>query len=379
MHVYIDKIPSIVLSLICGLKKGKWQSLKVTLQQIADIAGVSRGTVDRAIHNRAGIHPQVRERILTVAENLGYLPNIDDRQLTARKLHVKIGVILPARVKGFWEDVHQGIDSASNELADFGTIIIRKVYQKYTADEQLTLIDQLLKEHITGLAIVPVNDLAVQKRLNDLIGANIPVVLLNTEIENVLPLSYIGADYLFSGRTAAGILNLVEKRHRTELLIFTGSEIMLSHTMRITGFLQELNRLQADYHLISIYRLYDKTGISDSMLAYQAALNMLQKHPETTTVFTAAGAVHAVAKAIYDNGMSGRITHLSFDLNDSTYPALQNGSLSVVIGQEAFKQGYQPIKLLFDYLVNGIEPPSRRIILHNEILIQQNASNRLFF
>lgn len=348
--------------------------MKVTMKQIADIAGVSRGTVDRALHNRDGVNSQVRERILTVAQSLGYTPNIAGRQLSARKLRLKLGIILPPRKTGFWGDVYQGIDTISAELADYGVTILCRSYTKYTAAVQLALIDELLEEGIAGLAIAAVNDYAIQKRLNDLIAAEIPVVILNSEIENVTPLCYVGADYLFSGRTAAGILHLIAQERQTELLVLTGSASMLSHTMRITGFLQELTRLEMPCHLIEICKVYDRNESSNDCLAYETALDMLHKHPETTAVFTVAGSVSAVARAIKDAGMVGKVTHLSFDLNSETLPVLQDGSLTAVIGQESFKQGYQPIKLLFDYLVNGIEPPSRRMILQNEIFIQQNAT-----
>ena len=347
--------------------------MKVTIKQIADIAGVSRGTVDRALHNRDGVNPQVRERILTVAQSLGYMPNIAGRQLSARKLRLKLGMILPPRKTGFWGDVYQGIDAISAELADYGVTILCRSYTKYTAPAQLALIDQLLEDGISGLAITAVNDAAIQKRLNDLMAAGIPVVVLNSEIENISPLCYVGADYLFSGKTAAGILHLIARTEQTELLILTGSENMMSHTMRITGFLQELTRLEVPCHLIDICKVYDRNEVSSDSLAYETTLDMLHRHPETTAVFTVAGSVWAVARAIKEAGMVGKVTHLAFDLNTETFPALQDGSLTAVIGQESFKQGYQPVKLLFDYLVNGIEPPSRRMIVQNEIFIQQNA------
>lgn len=348
--------------------------MKVTMKQIADIAGVSRGTVDRALHNRDGVNPQVRERILTVAQSLGYTPNIAGRQLSARKLRLKLGVILPPRKTGFWGDVYQGIDAIAAELADYGVTILSRSYMKYTAPAQLALIDELLEEGIAGLAITAVNDVAIQKRLNDLMAVGIPVVILNSEIENVSPLCYVGADYLFSGKTAAGILYLIARDRQTELLVLTGSESMLSHTMRITGFLQELTRLGMSCHLIDTCKVYDRNEVSSDSLAYETTVDMLRRHPETTAIFTVAGSVWAVSRAIRDAGMVGKVTHLSFDLNEETLPALQDGSLTAVIGQESFKQGYQPIKLLFDYLVNGIEPPSSRMILQNEIFIQQNAT-----
>ncbi|NLC45362.1 MAG: LacI family DNA-binding transcriptional regulator, partial [Clostridiales bacterium] len=42
-------------------------TLKVTVQMIADRVGVSKGTVDRALHNREGINEETKEKILEVA------------------------------------------------------------------------------------------------------------------------------------------------------------------------------------------------------------------------------------------------------------------------------------------------------------------------
>ena len=50
--------------------------MAVTMQQIADLAGVSRGTVDRALNNRGRIRPEVAEKIKMIAKELGYQPNI---------------------------------------------------------------------------------------------------------------------------------------------------------------------------------------------------------------------------------------------------------------------------------------------------------------
>ena len=45
--------------------------MAVTAQQIADLAGVSRGTVDRALHNRGRVNPEVKEKIQKIARELG--------------------------------------------------------------------------------------------------------------------------------------------------------------------------------------------------------------------------------------------------------------------------------------------------------------------
>ena len=53
----------------------------VTLQQIAEAAGVSRGTVDRALNDRGRIKPEVAEKIKKIAEEMGYRPNRAGRAL----------------------------------------------------------------------------------------------------------------------------------------------------------------------------------------------------------------------------------------------------------------------------------------------------------
>ena len=48
---------------------------KLTLEQIAHLAGVSRSTVSRVVNNHAGVKPAVRERIMQVIRETGYHPD----------------------------------------------------------------------------------------------------------------------------------------------------------------------------------------------------------------------------------------------------------------------------------------------------------------
>ena len=66
--------------------------MAVTIQQIAEKAGVSRGTVDRALHNRGRINPQVAERIWELADEMGYVPKERKKRENGKK-KIKIGVV----------------------------------------------------------------------------------------------------------------------------------------------------------------------------------------------------------------------------------------------------------------------------------------------
>ena len=49
--------------------------MPITINKIAELCGVSRGTVDRALHNKGNVRPELRDKIKRVAEEYGYQPN----------------------------------------------------------------------------------------------------------------------------------------------------------------------------------------------------------------------------------------------------------------------------------------------------------------
>ncbi|MEC0268263.1 LacI family DNA-binding transcriptional regulator, partial [Paenibacillus anseongense] len=66
--------------------------MNITSKQIAELCGVTRGTVDRALNNRPGIHPDTRDKIMRVAEELGYRPHFLAQSLV--KGHTKtLGIV----------------------------------------------------------------------------------------------------------------------------------------------------------------------------------------------------------------------------------------------------------------------------------------------
>ncbi len=94
-----------------------------TLQDIARAVGVSKGTVDRALHNRQGIKPEVKRKIIDKVQQLNYKPNRIARVLSKKQIR-KIGLIYPKEPAFFWDKVRQGFDAAAKELEEYGIEII---------------------------------------------------------------------------------------------------------------------------------------------------------------------------------------------------------------------------------------------------------------
>ena len=102
--------------------------MAVTAQKIAELAGVSRGTVDRALHNRGRVNPEVAARIHKIAADLGYKPNLVGQALVKSKRDCKIGAILQSVETPTMQIVRKGLQRAESELRASGVeLIVREL------------------------------------------------------------------------------------------------------------------------------------------------------------------------------------------------------------------------------------------------------------
>ncbi len=69
--------------------------ISVTLKKIAQMTGFSRGTVDRVVHNRGGVKPDVEHLIRATLSETNYIPNKAGKILVTRRQLLKIGCFMP--------------------------------------------------------------------------------------------------------------------------------------------------------------------------------------------------------------------------------------------------------------------------------------------
>ena len=96
-----------------------------TIKEIADLAGVSRGTVDRVLNKRGSVNPQTAEKVLEIAQALDYKPNRAGLVLAAQKKNLKLGVILFGEGNPFFDEVIDGIHHKEEELACYNCTVSR--------------------------------------------------------------------------------------------------------------------------------------------------------------------------------------------------------------------------------------------------------------
>ncbi len=223
-------------------------------------------------------------------------------------------------------------------------------------EAQLQAVKELLAEEVSGIAMTPYNDERIRDCINTLYEQGIPVVTLNTDIENSRRIAYVGSNYTRSGATAAGLLQLMTSG-TVNVGIVTGSSNILCHTERIAGFLKTLEPFSDRICVVDTVEIHD-----DEVESYEKTTALLSKHPEINALFFAAGGVYGGCRSVEALGKKKAIRIIAFDLVPTTRQMLENDTIAATICQQPKIQGSNPLSLLFAYLTTG-ENPEKRIQL----------------
>ena len=323
--------------------------MKVTVKSLAQAAGVSRGTVDRVLHNRGAVKPEVALRIKTLAREFGYVPNRAGRALAAYKTPYKIGVLIPSVGNRFFDDVIVGIKKAAADYADLGLDVIIKEVQGYDIKTHMDGIDSLLKQECHALCLATVDTPEMCDRINALQEQNITVVLFNSDVCGANRLCYVGSDYACAGATCAGMLSMCGGNQHFKILIVTGSKFMLGHNLRIGGFKNELNKLQCDYEIADIVESNDS-----DIRAQEVTLAAFRKHPDINCVYVTGAGVQGVGAALIALQRDDIIA-IAFDEVYTTKELVSEGIIKFIVCQQPERQGYHAVKRAYQALADQLE------------------------
>lgn len=154
--------------------------MTITTKEIAAICGVSIGTVDRALHDRAGIKAETKEKILKVAKELGYRPHLLARSLRQGKT-MTIGVVVFDLDNQFFSQLVTAIEAKAWELGYFVYLTMTDGDPK----EEMEYLDSLSGLKVDGIIIFPVN--GGMKFAQFLKSLKTPIVTIGNRVAKTFP------------------------------------------------------------------------------------------------------------------------------------------------------------------------------------------------
>jgi LacI family transcriptional regulator len=336
----------------------------ITIKQIADLAGTSRGTVDRVLHNRGSVNPEIAKRILDIAEANNYRSNPFAKALVkGDKRHV-VGIVLNSVGNPFFEEVLRGITEASEKYRKYGFEINIKEIKGYNEEEQLKAIRAVIAANPSALAITPMNTKGISKELSEL--TSIPIVTINQDIPLKNKFAFVGCDYSNSGRVSGDIAKLILPKGGN-VGIVTGSFKILGHNERIQGFEEVVGT--KDGVKINVVGVVENND--DDINSYTATRKLIREKKPDLIYFCAAGTEGGV-KAVIEAAKDIKIVVVDDIPPMRTF--LSRGSIQAIVTQHPYNQGAEMIEILYDFLVNGKKPKKVQNFTENRVMLPHSIS-----
>lgn len=128
---------------------------RIRIKDIARLADVSVGTVDRVIHGRSGVSEASKKRVEEILKQLDYQPNMYASALASNKKYTFI-CLLPQHLEGeYWTAVELGIHEAIATYSDFNTSVKINYYDPYDYHSFVDASEAILTQQPDGVMVAP--------------------------------------------------------------------------------------------------------------------------------------------------------------------------------------------------------------------------------
>jgi LacI family transcriptional regulator len=318
---------------------------RIGVAEIAKFANVSKGTVDRAMHNRGRISDETRSRVLASAERLGYRPNLAARALSAGPGSIPIGVCIPREIESYFDQIREGIFDEARRFEDLGLSVFCNPIERLSSGE-VGAFAKMMESGYRGIIITPGNPALLTPLIDEAEDRGIRVVCVDSDA----PLSRRSAaacvDAEVSGRLAAELLGRFVVPN-SEVAIVTGMLLTEDHRKRVKGFSELFNQICPGGQLAEIIEAHD-----DEDEAFQKCHKMLQERPSIAGLYISTANCLPVCRAVSGLGLSHHVRVVASDLFPEMIPYFEKGIIAASIYARPFAEGRLAVRVLVDHILN---------------------------
>jgi LacI family transcriptional regulator len=321
---------------------------KTRLKDIAKLAGVSIGTVDRVIHDRGEVAEKTKLKVKQILEDTNYSPDVTAQVLKSRKvIHLVSLLPEPSEDNAFWKKHPTGIRKAIDELNLFRVTHDQITFDILNEKDFQQKAGSIMKLKPDGVILAPIfkaESIAFCRQLREM---KIQYVFVDGYIEKTAFLAFIGEDAFASGRVAGQLADLITP---------------IEKKIAVVSIARNLRNVQHLNNRINGFQSYFDENASRKGKIVQISIN----DPSTDSIREAMDAAFSGNQDISSVYMSGSKSFLiasyleekkfndvhliGYDLLDRNIQFLRSGRIKFLIGQRPEEQTYKAIRKLFDFL-----------------------------
>lgn len=338
-----------------------------TIKDIAALAKVSKGTVDRVLHKRGKVSQVALDKVNAVLNEIDYHPNLIARNLKNTKIY-RICVLLPnPKIDSYWQPCTEGITEAKNEFKSFNIAVEIFFFNPKSTSSFLKTNEDLLETSPDAVLLVPLfykEALSVIENYNSL---GIILSTFNNQLQSSASKNFVGQDLFQSGRVAARLLDLLLKKGLIVIIHIDEKYKNAVHMQeKEKGFRNYFSELEGGKFEILTWKL--KHPQFDIKLT-----DLLNSHPNLSGIFVTTSKAYQVAE-ITSKIKDKKIALVSYDLLKNNIDYLNSGAIDFLINQNPKRQAYLGITSLIEHFIYDKEIPTEQL-LPIDIATIENVKN----
>ncbi len=317
---------------------------------IAEMANVSIGTVDRALHGRGGIKEATRKRILQIAQQIGYSPNLAARALSVAKARVRIGVCIPKEIHFFYDQLWGGVFDEAHHLEHLGVEFVNRPVQTL-GEGDVEVFKELVERGVDGIVLTAGSPKELTPLINEAEEKGLRVVCVSTDAPESRRSSIVCVDPHLNGSLAGELMGKFLPRG-SKVAVVAGMLSTEDHQKKTDGFSEGFLRHCPGGKIASVIE-----GHEDEEESFQKTSDLLRRFPELDGLYVNTVNCLPVCRALGEQGFEGKVKLITTDLFPEMAPYFEKGIITASIYQHPYRQGQIAVRLLADNLTNKVHLP----------------------
>ncbi|QXM05780.1 LacI family DNA-binding transcriptional regulator [Crassaminicella indica] len=331
--------------------------MSITIKDVAKKAGVSISTVSRVINGSKPVSNEIRQKVLKVIEETGYMPNPVARSLVMKKSQL-IGVVVPDLSNVFIGEILNGIEEIG-KMYDYDILLCNTYGQ---LEQELRYLNLLKAKQVEGIIFMTWN--LQEKLVEYLEKIEVPVALINRNTSKL-------------HTPSVSIDNFKAAYEMTEFLIKNGHKriALIRSSMDQNAFgLDQYNgyKKALDDHGLEIHEELIRYGNWKMENSYQIVKDFIDENILPTAIFAASDemAIGAI-NCLLDNGYKVPEDVSVVGFNDIKLASIYRPKLTT-IHQPIYDIGAVAMRMIIKK-INGEEVDSNVVTLPHELIVRESS------
>ena len=342
-----------------------------TVFDVARLAGVSRGTVDRVLHSRGRVSQETVKKVQDAVEQLRFSPNPNAASLGSKKEYV-FSCLIPKFEDGdYWGEIYKGLMEGLQNIVKYNIRLDINLYDQVDVESFKSCCSRIMEKKPTGVIMNAVFKEAVIDFAEDLESARIPYAFLDNKIDDLNYLMYYGVDPYRGG--ALGAFLLTTRCKVKEILLVRILRDMKHkadpNAPRRHGFIDYIEENFPDCKIYSVH-----VNPERPQRTYTVLKEFFDGHPGVKHIAATNSRIWLLDEYLEKNPDPDRIV-VGFDDLEKNLTSLKKGNIEYLVTRHIPHQASLLLEKFSECVISGIPPKRRNNYVHMDILHRNNLDN----